>query len=635
MIAFPVEQILHTMNAGYALYEFITDENGQPCDYVFIDINPAFEKLTGFRAVDIVGKRITQILPAADAIHFIERYRPVAFGGQAMRFEKPSINMDKSLRIYAFSPAEGYFVTLVGDITEDTHYKQELSASNELLYRFLNSSSDMAFIKDHEFRYIFVNQAMAGYFDALPDEIIGKTDFDLLPLTAAKNCRRTDQKALTSGTIVNAEEKVGERIYESVKFPVQLTSGHTGIGAFLKDITANRRNEDYLLQQLTRHSIFERSLTMDFDTLEGQCDYALRQAMHLTECQFGVIHSYAYDEMKSGSDSVNRITRVSHNVDQALLTEQLKDLWQEMIKSPQALIMNDFGSSHSLQLPAGTAGHPIINNVLSVPVFFEHHLKVVIILANKENGFSEFDKNEVSLLLNSFCLLFAYRHNQALTERERNKLKSIFNELPALICEFLPDSTLTFANQSYCDYFGFYNQSMVGRKFLDLIPVEDRAGVLRSYASLTPENRTNVYVHKVEANGQIRLLEWRDIGFFNKMGAPVYYYSIGLDVTEKTALEEERDRLLHQFEAMINNHDAVMLLIEPNSGRILDCNPAAAEYYGYNRDELVRMKIEEINMLPGEEVKMLRLQALEKGQRYFTFPHRLKNGDIRKVDVYA
>ncbi|HRW13498.1 MAG TPA: PAS domain-containing protein [Syntrophomonas sp.] len=106
MIAFPVEQILHTMNAGYALYEFITDENGQPCDYVFIDINPAFEKLTGFRAVDIVGKRITQILPAADAIHFIERYRPVAFGGQAMRFEKPSINMDKSLRIYAFSPAE-------------------------------------------------------------------------------------------------------------------------------------------------------------------------------------------------------------------------------------------------------------------------------------------------------------------------------------------------------------------------------------------------------------------------------------------------------------------------------------------------------------------------------------------------
>ncbi|HRW13499.1 MAG TPA: diguanylate cyclase, partial [Syntrophomonas sp.] len=493
----------------------------------------------------------------------------------------------------------------------------------------------MAFIKDHVFRYIFVNQAMAGYFDALPDEIIGKTDFDLLPLTAAKNCRRTDQKALTSGTIVNAEEKVGERIYESVKFPVQLTSGHTGIGAFLKDITANRRNEDYLLQQLTRHSIFERSLTMDFDTLEGQCDYALRQAMHLTECQFGVIHSYAYDEMKSGSDSVNRITRVSHNVDQALLTEQLKDLWQEMIKSPQALIMNDFGSSHSLQLPAGTAGHPIINNVLSVPVFFEHHLKVVIILANKENGFSEFDKNEVSLLLNSFCLLFAYRHNQALTERERNKLKSIFNELPALICEFLPDSTLTFANQSYCDYFGFYNQSMVGRKFLDLIPVEDRAGVLRSYASLTPENRTNVYVHKVEANGQIRLLEWRDIGFFNKMGAPVYYYSIGLDVTEKTALEEERDRLLHQFEAMINNHDAVMLLIEPNSGRILDCNPAAAEYYGYNRDELVRMKIEEINMLPGEEVKMLRLQALEKGQRYFTFPHRLKNGDIRKVDVYA
>ncbi|NLV22512.1 MAG: PAS domain-containing protein [Syntrophomonadaceae bacterium] len=252
MIGFATDKILHSMNVGYALHEFITDENGQPCDYVFIDVNPAFEKVTGLLAADIIGKRVTQVLAETEADQWIKRYGPVAFGGQEMRFEQPSINMDRSLRIHAFSPAAGYFVTMVVDITEETRHKHELAASNELLYRFLNSSSDMAYIKNHEFRYIFVNQALADYYRKQPEEIIGKTDFDLLATPAAKSFRRTDQKALGAGTLIINEEVIGDRIYESIKFPVKLATSNTGIGAFIKDITANRRNEDYLLQQLTQ-----------------------------------------------------------------------------------------------------------------------------------------------------------------------------------------------------------------------------------------------------------------------------------------------------------------------------------------------------------------------------------------------
>lgn len=635
MIGFATDKILHSMNVGYALHEFITDENGQPCDYVFIDVNPAFEKVTGLLAADIIGKRVTQVLAETEADQWIKRYGPVAFGGQEMRFEQSSINMDRSLRIHAFSPAAGYFVTMVVDITEETRHKHELAASNELLYRFLNSSSDMAYIKNHEFRYIFVNQALADYYRKQPEEIIGKTDFDLLATPAAKSFRRTDQKALGAGTLIINEEVIGDRIYESIKFPVKLATSNTGIGAFIKDITANRRNEDYLLQQLTRHNILERCITQNFDSLEEQCDYVLREAIHLTGCQFGVIHIYEYSEANAGPELARRLTHFSHNVNMALVTSQLREIWQEIMHSKRAVILNDFGRHHSLQIPARTDEHLVINNILSLPVVFEHRLKAVIALANKDNGFNEFDKNEVSLLLHSLCLIFEYRRNQTLTERERNKLKSIFNELPALICEFLPDSTLTFANQSYCEYFGFYNQSVMGRKFLDLIKLENQAEVSHRYSSLTPQNCKNEYVYKVEVNGQIRLLECRDIGFFNEQGMPLYYYSIGFDVTEKLALEKERDRLLHQFEAMINNHDAVMLVIEPFTGRILDSNPAATEYYGYSKEELLQTNIEEINMLPNEEVKQFRLQALEKGQRYFTFPHRLKSGNIRKVDVYS
>jgi PAS domain S-box-containing protein len=86
---------------------------------------------------------------------------------------------------------------------------------------------------------------------------------------------------------------------------------------------------------------------------------------------------------------------------------------------------------------------------------------------------------------------------------------------------------------------------------------------------------------------------------------------------------------------MFNEHDAVMLLIEPQTGAILDANPSAIAFYGYSKDELLSMHIQDINMLPAEEVKTLRAKALAKKQKYFAFPHRLKNGEIKAVDVYT
>ncbi len=93
--------------------------------------------------------------------------------------------------------------------------------------------------------------------------------------------------------------------------------------------------------------------------------------------------------------------------------------------------------------------------------------------------------------------------------------------------------------------------------------------------------------------------------------------------------------LLSQMRSMFNNHGAVMLVIDPKSGKILDNNPAAVKFYGYNEEELHNMCIQDINILDEEAIEKLRLKALRKKQKTFTFPHKLKNGDIRFVDVYS
>lgn len=118
-------------------------------------------------------------------------------------------------------------------------------------------------------------------------------------------------------------------------------------------------------------------------------------------------------------------------------------------------------------------------------------------------------------------------------------------------------------------------------------------------------------------------------------GVVKYIVGSRKDITLQKKAEEEKERLFQRLQAMFSGHMAVMLLIEPESGRILDANPSACQYYGYTREEIQQLRIEDINTLPKEEVEKLRLMAAKEKQKYFIFPHRMKSGEIRFVDVYS
>lgn len=118
-------------------------------------------------------------------------------------------------------------------------------------------------------------------------------------------------------------------------------------------------------------------------------------------------------------------------------------------------------------------------------------------------------------------------------------------------------------------------------------------------------------------------------------GEPRYLIGSRKDITEYKKLQKDHDALLLRLESMFNEHIAIMLTIDPVTGKILDANPAACEFYGYSRREILNMFIQEINMLPAEETARRRMLALQHEERHFIFPHRLKSGEIRLVEVYS
>ncbi len=90
---------------------------------------------------------------------------------------------------------------------------------------------------------------------------------------------------------------------------------------------------------------------------------------------------------------------------------------------------------------------------------------------------------------------------------------------------------------------------------------------------------------------------------------------------------------LPSFDKVFEQHSAVMVLIDPATGAIVDANDAASRFYGYSRDQLRAMSIQQINTLTPEEVAAERQLAAKEDRNFFVFRHRLANQDIRTVKV--
>jgi PAS domain S-box-containing protein len=123
-----------SMTEGFALHEIITDADGKPCDYRFLEINPAFERLTGMEREAVVGKTVRAVIPTIEGF-WIETFGQVALEGTPARFENYSAQLNRWYRVFAYRPAPGQFATVFADITEQKLTEEALRQSREDLDR--------------------------------------------------------------------------------------------------------------------------------------------------------------------------------------------------------------------------------------------------------------------------------------------------------------------------------------------------------------------------------------------------------------------------------------------------------------------------------------------------------------------
>jgi diguanylate cyclase (GGDEF)-like protein/PAS domain S-box-containing protein len=105
----------------------------------------------------------------------------------------------------------------------------------------------------------------------------------------------------------------------------------------------------------------------------------------------------------------------------------------------------------------------------------------------------------------------------------------------------------------------------------------------------------------------------------------------------KTAREMNRELIESKtrYQQMFDDAASIAFLLDPESGRIVDANAAAATFWGYTQDELRNMNIGQINMAPQEAIHEAMIRVKEKGSCHLEWQHKLQSGDIREVEVYS
>jgi len=124
--------LVNQMQSGLALHEIILDESGVPVDYRFLEVNPAFEKITGLKKDNIIGKTVLEVLPQTEKF-WIERYGRVALTGESVEFEEYAASLDRYYSVVAYRPQKDQFAVIVHEITERKKAEEKLKDNLALL----------------------------------------------------------------------------------------------------------------------------------------------------------------------------------------------------------------------------------------------------------------------------------------------------------------------------------------------------------------------------------------------------------------------------------------------------------------------------------------------------------------------
>jgi len=260
-------RLVNQMQIGLALHELIM-ENGVPVNYRFLEVNPSFEKLTGFTRKQLIGKTVLEVMPDTEPF-WIEKYGRVVLDGKPDVFENYASALGKYFSVIAYPISSMKFATIIDDVTEQRRMIDALRSSEQSYRELIDNINDTVWIMETDGSLIDVNKEVIRQLGYSKEEILQ------IGLNGIDAKMSTDEMEIMIAAVASGVSHIFETIHRTKTgqlIPVEVNAGRVNyMGKLMavciaRDITQRKRAEAF------QHLLYEIA---SFSTGSGTLDALL------------------------------------------------------------------------------------------------------------------------------------------------------------------------------------------------------------------------------------------------------------------------------------------------------------------------------------------------------------------------
>jgi PAS domain S-box-containing protein len=333
-----------------------------------------------------------------------------------------------------------------------------------------------------------------------------------------------------------------EAWFEPIQKHLHITVGRPKPGFFstvFTDITERKKAEEQIRDNETRLQSLIRILQHQSSSVQTFLDYALDEAIQLTESRLGYI--YFYNEKKqeftlnTWSKGVMDVCAVTEP--QTVYQLENTGIWGEAVRQRKAILINDFQAPHPLK-KGFPDGHASLNKFLTVPVFSRKKIVAVVGVANKETDYDQPDVLQLRLLMDGVWKETDRILRENTLRQEKEWSQKIIDNAPNIILGLRENSKIAVFNKFAERLTGYTAQEVVGKEWISLfIPQENQETLYQTWNQIVDNQLVD---HQFESeivtkSGEMRLIKWHN-AVLTENNAFWMILSVGEDITEQKAL---------------------------------------------------------------------------------------------------
>jgi len=576
----PVEEQIKNLYEGY-----------------IIEANDSHAKMYGFdKANELYGTTLAELHGSTDNPENLEFLRSwIEANYRITDAESKEVDKDGNKLWFTNNVIghveDGYLIHIWGTQINTTEKKQaeETLKESEVRFRvFMNASNDPTFIKDDHFRYLFANEQIARLFNRSVDELIGKTDEELTEGIEISPCQSSDKRALESNEAFTIEEKLGKRIFEVTKLPLQLSNNKKGIGGIMKDITKRIVAVEALKESEERQRSFMDSATdgfMLFDSELNQVDInaaALKMGGHTRAEVIG-----------------KNLLQLAPGIEKTDRYEKYK----EIIKTGNPVTFNDF---------------------VPVSKFGKKHALLKVFKVGQGLGMIITDVTERK------------KAEQELKESEE-KYRDLINLAQEGIWVIDKNNITSFVNPSMAKMLGYSSEELLGKSLFDFM---DEAGVKIANRNLERRQAGFKDQHDFEficKNGNRIITALETAPILDKAGNYEGAIAGIMNITERKQAEEKIRTAEENLKNTFDISPGIICKADLSTGFFIEVNQAVTRILGYSPEEFVSKPTMEFIHPDDRQRTIDEISEQLKGRETAFFENRYlcKDGSYRWMDWHV